>query len=142
MSKVLKAVWFLSLFGGLAGLLWTYASVPQSVNITGNTTIGREAFFYLSLFFLSVANFSMYAISKNKLIDDYEYLRSWKYTFGTIFNCFFVASVIFIALFNSTQRFDFNYFGYLIIGFLSLLGLWLVSLPFLILFNHNSSEKI
>jgi hypothetical protein len=137
MFKVLKFIWFISLFAGLAALLWSYASVPSIVKITDISTIGKEPFFYLALCFLTFSNFTLYGIGKNKIIESYEYLLGWKYTFGTITNGFFIVSIMFISIYSSTEPFDYNNFGYLILVFLALMVAWLLTLPFLIIFRRK-----
>lgn len=139
MLKIFKFIWFVSLFAGLAALLWSYASVPSTVNISEISSIGKEPFFYLALFFLTFSNFTLYGIGKNKVIRNYGYLLMWKYSFGIIINGFFMASVMFINIYNSTEPFDYNNFGYLILVFLALMVGWLLILPFLIIFRNKAN---
>lgn len=137
MLKVLKFIWLVSLFAGLAALLWSYASVPSIVKVTEVSTVGKEPFFYLALFFLTFSNFTMYGIGKNKIIGSYDHLLTWKYSFGTITNGFFMVSVVFISIYNSTEPFSYNNFGYLILVFLTLIVAWLLTLPFLVIFRKK-----
>ena len=137
MSKILKFIWFISLLAGLVALLWSYASVSFTVMITEANIIERESFFYLGLAFLAISNFSLYGIGKFTIIEKYLYLLSWKYTFGIIANGFFIVSMLFIGLYNNTEPYDFNNFGYLILVFLALMVVWLIVLPFLIIFGRK-----
>lgn len=139
MSKILKFIWFVSLFAGLAALLWAYASVPLIVKFSDTSTIGKEPFFYLALFFLVFSNFTLYYLGKNKFIGSYDYLLIWKYSFGLLINGFFIVSVMFITIYNSTEPFNYNNFGYLIIVFLGLMVGWLLILPFLLIFRRRLS---
>lgn len=141
MLKILKFIWLITLFAGLAALLWSYASVPSSVKVTDLSTIGKEPFFYLGLFFLTFSNFTLYGIGKNKIIGSYEYLLTWKYTFGIITNGFFIASIMFIGIYNSTESFNYNNFGYLILVFLTFIVGWLLILPFLIIFRSRLPQN-
>ncbi|MGK7390217.1 MAG: hypothetical protein ACNS60_07695 [Candidatus Cyclobacteriaceae bacterium M2_1C_046] len=138
MTKLLKLVWFFSLFAGLGALLWTYASVSYDVKVLPETIIGRETFFYISLFVLSALNFLLYGLSTQEISSHKPFIKGWEYSFGTIFNAFFTTSVLFINIFNSNEPFRYNYFGYLIVVFLGMMILWLVALPLMILFSKKS----
>lgn len=138
MIKILKLIWFVSLFAGMGALLWTYASVSYDVEVLPDLGIGREAFFYISLFVLSAMNFLLYGLSTQKISSYRTFIKGWEYTFGTILNAFFIVSVLFIGIFNNNEPFRYNYFGYLIVLFLGMMILWLVALPLIILFSKKT----
>lgn len=134
MTKVLKLLWFFSLFAGLAALWWSYASIPFDVYLTQEYLIGKESFFYISLFVLAGMNFLLYGLGQMGTSTFIERTLGWQYSFGTIVNAFFIVSLLFINMFNSSEPFNYNYFGYLIVVFLGLMVIWLVALPLIILF--------
>ena len=128
----------MTLFGGLGALFWSYASVGFDVILIPEIIVDKELYFYIALFILCATNFLLYGLSTQDHSTRNVYLQGWEYSFGIILNSFFIVSVLFIAIYNNTEPYEFNYFGSLIVVFLALMVIWLLALPFLIIFLRKS----
>lgn len=129
--KVFKAVWFLSLLGVLANLMYVYASLPEEVTVSGEgdatQVISREALFYSALAFILVLNLLVYLFSKS--ITPSEEFRSWLHGLVITVNIFFVVGFSFISLYNSSEHYDYERIGPIIYGSVILVVLWAVAWP-------------
>lgn len=131
MGRLIKFIWFLTLFVALFALLYTYAGAPEEM-VFGSYSFTREVYFYVALFILVMFNFTFYALTRNLGYREGR-LRSalinWQLSFAAVLNLFFITSVFFLMLTNSGENFDYDYFGYLIYVCLALIGLWILMLP-------------
>lgn len=130
--KVFKAVWFLSLVGVFANLMYVYAGLPEQVSVAeeGGATayvMDKEALFYAALAFIAILNLLVYLFSKSITPD--EGFRSWLHGLVITLNIFFVVGFSFIGLYNSAEVFDFNRIGPIIYGSVILVGLWALAWP-------------
>lgn len=145
---MIKAAWMLSLLSGLGVLLYAYAGLPQQVTYaldeSGEATafIGKEAFFYISLAFLVLTNFSLYTVSKSlhyrrEAIN--TLMTNWQLSLAMVLNFFFIIAWNFLMIVNSAAKFNYDNFGYLIYLSLGLIAAWVVALPVLLMKNQFSS---
>lgn len=149
MGRIIKFIWIISLFTGLAVLLYTYASLGEVVNYTsdasGAGSVTRESFFYISLGVLVLFNFTFYAISRNMHLPHpplKQALINWQLSFAACLNFFFIVTVLFLMLYNSGEMFNYNNFGYLVyVSLASIIG-WIIALPVVILKNRSTSSAI
>lgn len=130
--KVFKAVWFLSLLGVLANLMYVYAGLPEQVSIAeegGATTyvMNKEALFYSALGFILILNLLVYLFSKS--ITPSESFRTWLHGLVITLNIFFVVGFSFIGLYNSSERFDYTRIGPIIYGSVILIVVWAIAWP-------------
>lgn len=130
--KVFKAVWFLSLLGVLANLMYVYAGLPELVSVAeegGATTyvMEKETVFYAALAFILVMNLLVYLFSKS--IAPSESFRTWLHGLVITINIFFVVGFSFISLYNSAERFDFARIGPIIYGSVILVMVWTIAWP-------------
>jgi hypothetical protein len=130
--KVFKAVWFLSLLGVLANLMYVYAGLPEQVSVAeeGGATayvMDKEALFYSALAFIGVLNLLVYLFSKS--ITPSESFRTWIHGLVITLNIFFVVGFSFIGLYNSAEHFDYARIGPIIYGSVILVGVWAVAWP-------------
>lgn len=148
--RFIKVSWFFSLVGTLATLLYVYAALPEHVvyslsdRFVGKAAIGREGFFYVALFSIAFVNFLLYALSRNlkyKLPDVNDLIRNWQLSLAVVLNIFFIVILFFVYLVNSGDKFDYDYFGYLIYVCLGLLFIWIVALPFLLVRAARLNKK-
>jgi hypothetical protein len=141
--KIFKAVWFLSLLGILALFLIVYASLPERIIVReaeSAVTLSREALFYISLFIFALCNVLVFVVSRlfSKGHDDFQ---CWFYGLIICLNIFFIISLNFINLYNSSEKFDYTRVGYIIYGSLWLVAGWAISWPFYSLFRKMLSKQ-
>ncbi|HNC30715.1 MAG TPA: hypothetical protein PKX08_11965, partial [Cyclobacteriaceae bacterium] len=130
--KVFRAVWFLSLLGVFANLMYVYAGLPEQVSVAeeGGATayvMDKDALFYAALAFIAILNVLVYLFSKSITPD--EGFRAWLHGLVITLNIFFVVAFSFIGLYNSAEVFDFTRIGSIIYGSVILVCLWAVSWP-------------
>jgi phage-related holin len=129
--KLFRGVWFLSVLVVFAALMYTYAGLPEHVVVqeeaSGQITMGRDPLFYLVVAAIVVVNVMVYLIRKMYLADlDF---RAWFHGLVITINIFFVIALAHLALYNSTEYFDYSRIGFIIYGSVVLIVLWAVSWP-------------
>jgi hypothetical protein len=130
--KIFKAVWFLSLLALMTSFLFIYASVPEKLVVhegEGLRTISREGLFYGALALFAVCNVLVFIIPRLFARSTEDFL-CWFHGLIISLNIFFIISLNFINLYNSSEKFDYSHVGYVIYGSLGLVILWTVSWPF------------
>jgi len=130
--KVFRAVWFLSLLGVFANLMYVYAGLPEQVSVAeeGGATayvMNKEALFYAALAFIAILNLLVYLFSKSLTPD--EGFRAWLHGLVITLNIFFVVAFSFIGLYNSAEVFDFTRIGAIIYGSVILVMVWAAAWP-------------
>ena len=130
--KVFRAVWFLSLLGVFANLMYVYAGLPEQVSVAeeGGATayvMNKEALFYAALAFIAILNLLVYLFSKSLTPD--EGFRTWLHGLVITLNIFFVVAFSFIGLYNSAEVFDFSRIGAIIYGSVVLVMVWAAAWP-------------
>jgi hypothetical protein len=138
--KIFRGVWFISLLAVMANLMWVYAGLPEEVVLMeeggGARSLGREALFYSWLAIIGLLNVLVYVFSKSLTPD--EIFRTWFTGLIIALNVFLVIALSYIALFNSSEKFDFSRAGIVVYFGVLLVGGWLVSWP-VILFVRKLS---
>lgn len=130
--KVFKAVWFLSLLGVLANLMYVYAGLPEQVSVAENEgatsyVMNKEALFYSALAFIGILNLLVFLFSKS--ITPSESFRTWLHGLVITLNIFFVVGFSFIGLYNSAEHFDYSRIGPILYGSVILIALWAIAWP-------------
>jgi glycosyltransferase involved in cell wall biosynthesis len=128
--KLFRAVWFLSVLVVLANLLYVYASLPVQVVVSNEgegTTLGREWFFYISMFLVVGINVLVYLFKLFYAQD--EGLRAWFHGLVITFNIFIVISLHALSVYNSKEMFDHSLVSPYLLGSLALILLWAISWP-------------
>jgi hypothetical protein len=142
--KISKGVWFLSMIGALTALLFAYAGLPQDVMVQDDegarVYVSNEVFFYLVMVLIATTNVLVYIISK--VFKDSEDLRTWFNGLVTTLNVFFIISVNFISLYNSSEKFDFERIAFIIYGSLGLIILWAAAWPVFAVFKRMNNKLI
>ncbi len=142
--KLLKAVWFLSMVAALGALLYVYASLPQDVIVqdeeNSNVSVSNEVFFYVAMVLIAIMNVTVYIIAK--VFKRQEDLRIWFYGLITTLNIFIIIGLNFIALYNSSERFDYDRIAFIIYGSLGLILIWAVSWPVYLVFKRINSKPV
>jgi cytochrome c biogenesis factor len=140
--KLIKGVWFLSMLVALVALLYVYAGLPQEVIIQdegGETVaISNEAFFYIVMFLMAIANAMVYAMAK--VFKANEDLRTWFYGLVTTLNIFFVIGMNMVSLYNSNEKYDFARIDFIIYGSVALIVVWAISWPIYSFFKRVISK--
>lgn len=140
--KLLKGIWFVSMVVALGTLLYVYAGLPQDVVVQSgdgrNVSISNEAFFYVVMMFLAIANVMVFVTGK--LFEREEDFRTWFYGLITTLNIFFVIALVYISQFNSNERFDYGRIAVLIYGSVALIVLWAAVWPGYLIFRRLRSK--
>lgn len=128
--KVFKAIWFLSLIIFLGVFMYNYASLPETIVVIEAETpisLSRDALFYSVLTLAAILNLFVFVI--NKLFVGHVDFRAWFYGLITSFTIFLIVGINFIALYNSSEKFDYQDIGLIIYGSIALVIMWAVSWP-------------
>jgi len=130
--KISRGVWFISILGVLASLLFVYAGLQtDTVIITqgeaDGISISREVFFYVVLLGITIVNALVFVIGSVFARD--EAFRIWFNGLMITLNVFFIVALFFINALNSLEKFDFSRIGFLIYGSVILISLWALSWP-------------
>ncbi|HTH56467.1 MAG TPA: hypothetical protein VL728_10520 [Cyclobacteriaceae bacterium] len=127
--KIFKVIWFFSLLTLLGVFMYVYASLPDPVAVgEGSQIISKEGLFYVLLAILALSNASVFAISRLLPEKDHDF-KAWFYGLVVCTNLFFVITLAFVSLYNSTEKFDYPRIGFIIYGSLILLVGWSISWP-------------
>ncbi|MFN3840254.1 MAG: hypothetical protein ACK4RF_06060 [Cyclobacteriaceae bacterium] len=142
--KIFKALWFLSMLAVLANLLYVYAGWPEEVAVYEDQLdifyISREALFYGTMLALGVINLLVYMFP-GALIPN-ENFRVWVHALVMSLNIFFLISISFVGLYNSSEKFDFGRIGWIIYSSIVLLILTMVSWPLVWIFRKILSKPV
>jgi len=129
--KIFKVIWFFSLVTILGVFMYVYASLPEAVTVSGGSkfiSLTKESLFYIVLAILALTNASVFAVSRILPERDHD-LKAWFYGLIACANLFFVVGLCFIALLNSSEKFDYPRIGGIIYGSLILLIGWAIAWP-------------
>jgi hypothetical protein len=140
--KVFRGVWFISFLAVVANLMWVYVELPQDVvlqeQVTKLLTLNKEVLFYSWMALVGIVNVLVYVLSK-KLVPD-EAFRSWFIGLIILLNLFFIISLSYIGLYNSSEKFDFIRAGAILYLTIGLLGIWVTSWPVIVLIRKFSAK--
>lgn len=135
--KIFKAIWFLSVLVVLADLILTYAGLPELVIVqdseSGRIAISRDTFFYCMTGIIALVNVMVYVVSKayKANLD----LRAWFHGLVIALNFFFIISMNFVGLFNSSEHYDYKSIEFIIYGSVGLFVLWTIGWPVYLVFR-------
>jgi len=133
--KVFRGVWFISFLAVVANLMWVYVELPQEVVLqeqdTKLVTLNKEFLFYGWMALVGLVNVMVYLLSK-KVVPD-EALRAWFTGLIILLNLFFVISLSYIGLYNSSEKFDYIRAGIVLYFGIGLIGVWITSWPVILL---------
>lgn len=129
--KVFKGVWFLSLLVFLVVFIYDYAALPEKITLQETETplaISRDGLFYGFIGMVAVINMLVFVVSRLFPEKDADF-KTWFYGLVITLNIFFIVSISFIGLYNSTEKFDYESIGIIIYGSLGLLAVWALGWP-------------
>jgi hypothetical protein len=142
--KIFKGMWFLSMLAVLANLLYVYAGLPEKVIIqeesTGRVLANREFLFYALTGLLLIVNLLVYLAAH--VYRENEDFRSWLHGQTISINLFFILSLNFIQVYNSSERFDFSRVGPIIYGSVVLVVLWAASWPVYLVYRKFFPKQV
>ncbi len=144
MRKLTKLLWLFSLIAAFSGILYAYASFPETISYQPTASVSRDQLFYLSLAFVVLSNFGFYAFchrfEKNKHPFS-EAITSWLYGFALALNIFCMAGLLFLNLYNGDGNPNLGYFGTFLYLSLGLVGLLVLMFPIVMILNRKSLVK-
>ncbi len=124
--KILKSIWLLSLLVTLVMLLYSYASMPERMELGADSplqSVSRNGLFYAALAMIGLINSLVFAMGR--LVPEKEpFFRPWFYMLLAFLNLFMVVSLQFFSLYNSSEKFNYDSIGIIIYGTISLLIVW------------------
>ncbi len=134
--KLFKAVWFVSVLGVLANLLYVYASLPEVVVVQEHERVvmGKEWLFYTLVFFIVVINALVYLFKI--LFPEGERVRTWFHGFIITINIFAVIAMHALNVYNSHESFDHSLVSPYLTGSLTLILLWAAAWPVYLIFQR------
>ena len=141
--KLLKGVWFFSMFVALIVLLYVYAALPQSVVVQEENgavvSVSNDGFFYILMLLLVITNVLTFIMAK--LFKDAKDFRAWFYGLVASINLFFIIGMNLISLYNSGERFEYERIEFVIYGSLALIILWASMWPVFALFKKLNGKS-
>jgi hypothetical protein len=140
--KVFKALWFLSLLIFLGVFMYNYAAMPEILTVLESATpfsLSRDALFYGVLAVAAIFNLFVFVI--NKLFAAQRDFRAWFYGLIISLNIFLITGVNFVALYNSSEKFDYQSIGPIVYGSIVLVLGWSISWPFYLIVKKIASRS-
>ncbi len=140
--KLLKGVWFLSMFVALTVLLYSYAGLPQTVVVQEQdgspVSVSNDAFFYIIMSLLVITNVLTYIMTK--LLKEAKDFRAWFYGLIATINLFFITGMNMISLYNSGERFAYGRIEFIIYASLGFVIVWASLWPVFALFKRLKAK--
>jgi len=141
--KIFRGVWFISMMAVFANLMYIYAYLPQQVALFEEElriiSTDREVFFYVAMAAIALINVLVYLFSKKVTPD--EHFRIWVNGLVIVLNIFFIISMSFIGVYNSTEKFNFADIGFVIYGSVGLFVAWVAAWPVYSVFRKLSAKQ-
>ncbi len=128
MVRIAKGIWFASLLGAMAGLLYAYASFPDPIQLSDGSdgtaqTVPRSQLFYAVLGLLGVFNALVFVVNRLMARGD-DFFQAWFFGLVVFFNLFILVSLQFFNLYNSGEKFDYSRIGFIVYGSVGLVIIW------------------
>jgi len=126
--KIAKGIWFVSLLGAVVGLLYAYASFPDTIQLNdgvdGTTqAVPRNQLFYAVLGMLGIFNTMVFVVNRIMARGE-DFFQAWFYGLIVFFNLFIIVALQFFNLLNSAEKFNYDSIGYIIYGSVALIVVW------------------
>jgi hypothetical protein len=140
-AKVFKVIWFVSLLVMMGVLLYCYASWPQSVllsKVESDMNIDKSWLFYGTLSLLALLNVFTFIFPRIGSADSF---MAWFFGVLTCLHIFLVSGMIFITVFNSSERYDFARLGPMLYTSIGLLVSWIIAWPVYQLLTKFSAKS-
>jgi hypothetical protein len=130
-------MWFLSVMVLFAVLLYGYAGWQESMIIIDEAgeqvSLTRDALFYTLVAVFSLVNVLVYVIGK--VYADQEDFRAWFHGLTITINIFFIIAMSLLAVYNSTENFDYSRIGFIVYGSIALIIFWALTWPLYIIYR-------
>jgi hypothetical protein len=137
--KIFKGIWFFSVVGLLLTFFYVYAGLPEWVTLSEEgavPSIPKNSLFYFSLSLMAVINTLVFVVTRLPIKQKPDF-KAWFYGLTITINLFFIASLGFLHVYNSGERYDYTSMAPAIYGSLFLVSAWIISWPIYVL-----SQKI
>jgi hypothetical protein len=140
--RLSRGLWFVSMLGLLAALLFVYAALPEDVIVLQDGAdfiyAGREIFFYACLVCVTLINALVFFVSS--VFKNDEPLKTWFNGLVVVLNIFFIVAFFLINAVNSNEKFDYAKIGFVIYGSVVLIAVWAISWPIYLLIRKFSGK--
>jgi hypothetical protein len=128
-AKVFKVIWFVSILVMMGVLLYCYASWPEWVRLSdadSDMSIDKGWLFYGTLGLLALLNMFAFIFPRLGSADSF---MAWFFGVLACLHIFLVSGLIFITVFNSSERYDFARLGPMLYTSIALLASWIIAWP-------------
>jgi hypothetical protein len=122
-------------------LLYCYASWPQSVRfstVDTDMSLDKSGLFYGTLGLLGLLNLFAFIFPRIGSADSF---MAWFFGVLTCLHIFLVSGMIFITVFNSSERYDFARLGPMLYTSIGLLVSWIIAWPVYQLLTKFSAKS-
>jgi hypothetical protein len=139
-AKVFKVIWFVSLLVMMGVLLYCYASWPEWVKLSdvdSDFSLDKGWLFYSTLGLLVLFNIFAFIFPRLGSADSF---MAWFFGVLTCLHIFLVSGLIFITVFNSSERYDFARLGPMLYTSIALLASWIIAWPIYQLLTKFSAK--
>ena len=134
-SKIFRVIWIISFLAVLVVFFYAYAALQDTVHLgLGTLAVSRSGFFYFLLSLLALTNAS--GVASGKLLSD-DFLKSWFYGLLASMHLFLIAALVFLAILNSNEQYDYSRLGPFVILAFGLFAGWMLALPVLGFFRRS-----
>jgi hypothetical protein len=135
--RISRGFWLISVLAALGALLYVYAGLPEVVFLSKDefsvNSVSREVMFYVTLGVLTMVNAMVFAVAA--VYEKQEGLRAWFNGLMVTLNIFFIVALFFINSSNSNEKFDYTRIGFTIYSSVSLVVVWAISWPIILVFR-------
>lgn len=142
--KIFRLVWFLSVIGLLAGLLYVYAGLPENVLVfqdgARKVLLSRDVLFYSATGCIMLVNLMVYPMRRFFVRE--EGLRSWFHGLIVTMNFFFFVALLTLSTYNSGEQYDYQNIGIVIYSSLFLMIAWAIGWPVYLLFQKIFPKRV
>jgi len=141
--KIFRAVWFVSMLGVLASLLYVYAALPEEVVVQEDgvkqVLVHRDTFFYAMTGIIAFVNVLVFLVGK-AAPKDHDF-KAWFHGQIITINVFFIVGMFLVSLFNSQEKYDYARIDFVIYGSVVLVVVWAISWPIIKIFKRFSVKQ-
>lgn len=147
MERFIRAFWYLSVLIVFFGLMYSFASLPTEVLYSEEfSTIPKDTYFYGALVIIAITNFTLYALARQmgqqkRSTPLSVALQSWLFGLNFSLNLFFFVALMFVMMYNSNEKWDFELLGYGIYLSIGTIVLTIISFPILLKTSKESNQS-
>lgn len=137
--RIFKVIWIISLIAVCGVFFYAYSALPDQVSLgTENNALSKSAFFYLFIGVLALFNGTAFSVSR--LIRQ-PWKLSWYFGMLSCLHLFLISTFIFLAILNSSERYDYSRLGPTVIGSFIVFVLWIAAFPMVPFFTKSAHQE-